>query len=207
MTVVLRDVDVTKRSKNDYVTNADTLLTLHEYLEVAKRCIGAFDPTSNMLRDDDAIAHVAEHLMLGHLRWKENGGRTLHSYLNQCAIWSIKSWKNKLYQTNKKHQELSLNTNIGDASGTGSRHDQLYQLVPDKRAKEPFDILFNDDEKTAQALTESDCLTRLQRYCLKRRYVESQTLQEIADSLSISRQAVHLHVKKAIIRLQNEFAS
>jgi len=209
MTVVLRDVDVTKRSKNDYVTNADTLLTLHEYLEVAKRCIGAFDPSSNMLRDDDAIAHVAEHLMLGHLRWKENGGRTLHSYLNQCAIWSIKSWKSKLYQTNQR-QELSLNmpSGSGGSSRTFDGHDaELYQLVPDKRAKEPFDILFNDDEKTAQALTESDCLTRLQRYCLKRRYVESQTLQEIADSLSISRQAVHLHVKKAIIRLQNEFAS
>ena len=203
MTVVLRDIDVTKRSKNDYVTNADTLLTLHEYLEIAKRCIGAFASSSNLLNDDDAVAHVAEHLMLGHLRWKEDGGRTLHSYLNQCAIWAIKSWKNKLYQTNKQRRELSLNADIG-RSRDGV---QLYQLVPDKKAKEPFDILFNDNEKTVRALIESDCLTQLQRYCLKQRYVENQTLQEIANSLSISRQAVHLHIKKAIARLQNEFAS
>ena len=203
MTVVLRDVDVTKRAKNDYVTNADTLLTLYEYIEIARRCIGAFASSSGMLNDDDAVAHVAEHLMLGHLRWKEDGGRTLYSYLNQCAIWAIKSWKNKLYQTNKQHQELSLNADAG-RNGEGA---QLYQFVPDKKAKEPFDILFNDNEKTVGSLVESECLTHLQRYCLKRRYIENQTLQEIANSLGVSRQAVHLHIKKAIARLQNEFAS
>jgi len=113
----------------DYVTNAETLLTLYEYIEIAKRCIGAFasDCGQSLLNDDDAVAHVAEHLMLGHLRWKEDGGRTLYSYLNQCAIWAIKSWKNKLYQTNKQHQELSLNASSGRDEGT-----QLYQFVSDK---------------------------------------------------------------------------
>ena len=204
MTVILRDIDVKKRAKNDYITNADRLLTLYEYIEIAKRCIGAFASSPNMLQDDDAIAHVAEHLMLGHLRWKENGGRTLHSYLNQCAIWAIKSWKSKLYQTSQ-HQELSLNTNY--RSNSYGREDQLYQLIPDKKAKEPFDILFNNNEKTTQTLIESPCLTNCQRHCLKQRYIENQTFQQIGDSLGISRQAVEQSIKRAIGKLQNEFAS
>ena len=203
MTVVLRDVDVTKRSKNDYVTNAGSLLTLYEYIEIAKRCIGAFAPSSNLSKNDDAIAHVAEQLMLGHLRWKEDGGRTLHSYLNQCAIWAIKSWKSKLYQE-KKPFSLNSSRHIG----SGERDScQLYQLIPDKKSLEPFEVLFDNNTKEVQDLIESDCLTQPQRYCLKQRYIENQKLREIGNSLGISRQAVHLHIKKAISRLRKEFAS
>ena len=204
MTVVLRDVDVKKMSKFDYVTNADELLTLYEYIEIAKRCIGAFaspPEAKGMLKDDDAIAHVAEHLMTGHLRWKENGGRTLRSYLNQCAIWSMKQWKSKLCQT-KKRQELSLNTYLHRDEG-----GQLYQLVSDKKAKEPFDILFDDNEKTVHTLIESDCITKLQRHYLTQRYIENKTFQEIGVSVGVSRQAVEQSIKKAITKLQNEFAS
>jgi RNA polymerase sigma factor (sigma-70 family) len=202
MTVVLRGIDATKRAKNDYVTNADTLLTLYEYIEIAKRCIGAFASAPNMLRDDDAIAHVAEHLMLGHLRWKENGGRTLRSYLNQCAIWAIKSWKSKLYKVSQQ-QELSLNMD----SGYCDQHGELYQLIPDKKAREPSDILFNDNEKAANSLINSDCITKLQRYYLTQRYIENKTFQEIGDSVGVSRQAVKQCITKAITKLQNEFAT
>jgi RNA polymerase sigma factor (sigma-70 family) len=206
--VVLRDIDVDKRIASGCFDNIpEDMLTLDEYLEIAKRCIGFFAAgylAARMLNDEDAISHVADALMTAHCRWKKDmeGGRTLRSYLNQCASWSIQVWKTKLYHLSQQANEISLNQNVGNNYRT-----QRHEVVEDKKASEPFDILFDNSKETAAQLINSDCLTKTQSYCLYERYVGNKKLQEIANEIGVSRQAVDQHIKKAIKRLQKEYAN
>lgn len=207
MTVVLRDVDVTKRSQSDCFSNPPEMMTLYEYLEIARRCIGAFASKSLaaiMLADEDAIAHVAEHLMIGHCKWELEKGRTLHSYLNQCSIWAIQVWTARLCEANKRKM-VSLNSN---AYLHGNASIQKYETVADPSCLEPYEILFGriENEEAEKILFDNSCLTELQSYCLQQRYIHGKKLQEIADNLHVSRQAVDQHIKKGIGRLKEEYA-
>tara|TARA_Y100000592_G_scaffold99967_1_gene177993 strand:- start:1282 stop:1905 length:624 start_codon:yes stop_codon:yes gene_type:complete len=201
MTVVLKDIDLKKRITNNYGEINIEMYDLATYRNIAKKCISKFSGASlapRMIRDEDAISHVAEHVMWGHLRWKEDGGRALKSYLNQCAIWAIKSWKTKIYKGEQKKID-SLDYSYPSAGEDGA--DQ-YNFVPDKSAKEPFDEIFNSSAKEARQLIDSECLTSLQRSCLTQRYVEGKKLRQIAEVLGVTRQAVNQHIKKAISKLK-----
>lgn len=196
MPVVMKDIDFNKRNKNDYKANENKMYSLNEYRTIAKKCISKFSKNC-MLKSEDAISHVAEHIMWGHIRWREDGGRTLKSYLNQCAIWAIKSWKTKAYNT----ESISSLNYITDKEG---RHTQVYQNVEDSKCKEPFELLYNDSFSEMKSLIESKCLTKLQQRCLYERYVEGKKLRQIAESLSVSRQAVNQHITKAVKKLRKE---
>lgn len=207
MTVILKDIDFEKRKNCKYENNGKSLYELQEYREIAKKCISLFagpHTFKQMLSDEDAISHVAEHIVWGHVRWREDGGRTLNSYLNQCAIWSIKVWKTKAYKSiNSKRKRLfSL-----DCCNSQNEDDgfSIADITPDKKTKEPFEILFDNHSKDAQEMVSNKCLTKLQKKCLYGRYVEGKKLREIAESLSVSRQAVNQHIKKGIQKLRFEY--
>jgi len=205
MPVITRDIDVTKRTKSQCFNNVPEMFDLCEYRNIAKRCIGAFarGPLAiYMLADEDAISHVTESLMLGHCRWKEDGGRTLRSYLNQCAIWAIQVWKTKLYKASQKPQTMSLNHEISLSTGGST---QMYEFIPDSKAKDPYELIFNNSRKEAIALLESICLTDIQRNCLYQRYINDKTLVEIAEETGVSKQAVDQSIQKGIRNLKDEY--
>lgn len=203
MPVILKDIDQNKRSKNDYSKSQANMESLEYYDTVAKKCISMFAGTlsQKMLKDEDAISHVSEHIMWGHLRWKEDGGRTLKSYLNQCGIWAIKIWKTKMYKTMSSSQVQSLNY---DLSVGGSDSCELYQITKDEKCEEPFDILFDNKKTDAIKAIEDKCLTNLQRTCLQQRYIEGKKLRQIAEAMNISKQAVDQNIRKAIEKLKNK---
>ena len=201
MPVVMKDIDFNKRNKNDYKSHSSAMYSLSEYRNIAKKCISKFsgpNSCSSMLKSEDAISHVAEHIMWGHIRWREDGGRTLKSYLNQCAIWAIKSWKTKVYQSEDKNI-ASLNYSNSDEQ---EKQSELYQTIEDKKCKEPFEILCNDKVSEIKNFIKSECLTELQQRCLYERYVEGKKLRQIAESLHVSRQAVNQHIKKGVKKLR-----
>jgi len=201
VSVILKDIDIKKRKENDYGSMNTEMYDLDEYGNIAKKCISLFCGnymTSKMIRDEDAISHVAEHIMWGHMRWEESRGRTLKSYLNQCAIWAIKSWKTKIYQSEQK-KIRSLNYVVSNGNGGES---QQYELIADKKCKDPFDILFNNPKLEAEKAINDESLTALQGKCLKERYMDGKKLQQIASSLGITRQAVNQHIKKALHKLK-----
>ena len=201
MSIVLKDIDFNKRKVNNYSDNKIEMYTLEQYRDIAKRCISLFAerPSSyGMINNEDAIAHVAEHIMWGHLRWKEDGGRTLKSYLNQCAIWAIKVWKTKIYQLDKK-KTMSLNHVISNSSGSES---EQYKIIADKKSKTPEDIIFKNNTNNAKEIIKNKSLTKLQNKCLELRYIEGKKLQEIADEMGVSKQAVNQHIKKGIKKLR-----
>ena len=77
MAVILKDIDFKKREVNNYAENNCDMYPLDKYIEIAKKCISLFSGpqnSSSMIKDEDAVSHVAEHIMWGHLRWREDGG-------------------------------------------------------------------------------------------------------------------------------------
>ena len=203
MSVILKDIDYNKRKNNDYSKINSEMYSLDKYREIAKKCISLFSGANCsvfMIKNEDAISHVAEHIMWGHARWKEDGGRTLKSYLNQCAIWAIKVWKTKVYKSDSKSC-LSLNHTICNNNGSES---EQYKLVEDKKSKTPQEIIFNNPSNEAISIINKCSLTKLQNKCVSLRYIEGKKLQEIADEIGVSKQAVNQHIKKAINKLRNQ---
>ena len=203
MAVVIKDIDFKKRNKNNYKEDTTSMYSLEKYRDISKKCISRFSGPSycaSMLKSEDAISHVSEHIMWGHIRWDENGGRALKSYLNQCAIWAIKSWKTKVYGSDAKNISSLNYSNVSD----GERQTQKYQTISDKKCKEPIDILCDDTTLKAEKILNSSILTPLQSNCLYQRYIEGKKLRQIAESLSVSRQAVNQHIKKAVNKLRKQ---
>ena len=91
MPVVMKDIDFNKRNKNDYTANSNEMYSLKQYTNIAKKCISKFSGdgvSHSMLKSEDAISHVAEHIMWGHVRWREDGGRALMYDVRKFSIQS-----------------------------------------------------------------------------------------------------------------------
>ena len=196
--VIIRDIDVTKRQQGGEIRAvSSTGWTLQQYRAVAKRCIGAFASPSlakSMLRSEDAIAFVVEKLVYGAHKWELSRGRTLHSYLNQCSIWAIRSW---IEMIKSQPQLMSINMEYHDS------HSQLYESLPDFKADTPDNIVANKErtEELSNVISSAG-LTERQSYCLEVVYVEGQRPSDVARDLGISRQAVDQCLDKGIRKVQ-----
>lgn len=170
---------------------ANSLLSLSEYLSIAEKVIGKFAPPGikrEMLNNEDAISFVADHLIKAALRWKEDAGRTLYSYLNQCAIWSIQRWiLNK--KVANKNNILSLDNIINDEG------DNMYNLVANK----------NHIESNIDEIINKSYLNETQKECLRLRFVDGCTLKEISEKLDKSKQRIDQIINRAISKLREEF--
>lgn len=77
------------------------------YTKFARDCIAKFADSvgyphlsTEMLKSDDAIAEIAYCVMLGEMRWKENGGMKLNSWRMEQAKLGMKKYVNR---KNRKH--------------------------------------------------------------------------------------------------------
>lgn len=201
MTVVLWDINSKKRRDNDKLGETDvTDWTIDEYYEIAKRCIlsHASPPLAqSMLKSEDALSFMAEHLMYAAFRWREGKGRTVNSYLNQCAIWAIKGWV-RLSNRASQHSMLSINTESHPDSRT-----QMYELLEDENSEVP-DVALMKIEKSnnISSVIDDAGLTERQRHCIEVVYVQGQRPSEVARDLGISRQAVDQCLHKGIDKIR-----
>ena len=201
MTVVLWGINVSKRLESGNLSSTpeieERMLSLDDYYEVARRCISAFASgtvRSSMLKSEDAMSFVAEHLMYASCRWEAEGGRTLHSYLNQCAIWAIRRWilisKNAM-----KHSCVSLNQDNND------EQNQLYNIISDG-SEQPVDELCRKEEEAAiRSIMDSE-LTDRQRECIELIYIQGFSGADAARKLGISRQAVEQCTTKGLTKIR-----
>lgn len=202
MSVVTWDISVTKRQQNHTHDNHKTVdINLYDYLKIAERCIGAFTSGAlahNMLRNEDAISFVAEHLMYAAYRWKEDGGRTFHSYLNMCAIRSIQRWI-LINKRARKVQIASLNHQQSESDG---RQEQLYEHIADSKVTVPLQEMCEAEDMTQICQVMDTELTPRQRQCIELVYIEGLSGAEAARQLDISRQAVDQLLKQGIARIK-----
>jgi|15BtaG_2_1085339.scaffolds.fasta_scaffold01623_9 RNA polymerase sigma factor (sigma-70 family) len=203
MTVVLMDIDVTKRKNNDfYGANEDKMFTLAEYLEIAEKCIAKFaSPSivSSMLNNEDAISFVAEHLMDGTIRWKESGGRTLKSYLNQCSIWAITRWIGKQTSALAK-APMSINQQKDE------EENQFYSMIADRDISDSSESYWSDISDQVTEIITNPVLTETQSECMRLRYQQGYTNAEIGEQMGFSKQGANNHLQNAMRKLQDVYS-
>ena len=187
--------------------------SLSFYVNLAQKAISKFGRnfsstlSKEMLKSEDAIANVANCIMMADWRWdNERKGetgqqKTKYSYRNQCAIWAIKSYISR--KKNKKNKSHSVDINNYDDANLS-----LLDIIPSK-SKSPIDILMdiesdNNIKAHIDQILNSDnnILSSRQSECLKLYYLENMTFAQIGSKFGITREAVRQNIKKAIEKIR-----
>ena len=159
--------------------------SLDSYLLLAKKSISKFANqfynglSSKMLKDEDAIASVANAIMMADWRWDENyqnekgTKKTRYSYRNQCALWAIQTYVTKGQKKNKKFKQVYSLDHILEAEDNTSAH----AITKDSSTKTPDNILIeNEDKEQLRLLINNllslDCLTTRQKDYIRLYYFE-----------------------------------
>jgi RNA polymerase sigma factor (sigma-70 family) len=195
MSVVIVDIkEKTSKKYNTYNVNSSSselILPLYEYIDIAKKSISKFSSASvakSMLKDEDAISFVVEHLIKGTIRWKQNGGRTFKSYLSQCAIWSIQRWL--LNSKNARKNDVIHLDNEFDDEGSN-----LYKLVKDK----------SSENINIEDIIDKNYLNDTQKECLRMKFVHGMTYRSIGEIMNKSHQRIEQIIKSALVELRKEY--
>jgi RNA polymerase sigma factor (sigma-70 family) len=214
MGTVIIDIDADKREKNGVYKLTEEqesrLLTLKEYRTIAKKTIGSFAGGSlarEMLRSEDAISFVVEKLIDATCNWEESKGRTLRSWLNQCAIYAIKRWIDNIKRANKVDLR-SLNKELNSDNARLKLSD-----ITDSGSLSPYEEAFDNEEVSRQEnrdlvsnILSSQAITDVQRECLSMAYLDGLRPVEISRTLGVSRQAVDQNLQRGLANLIQENA-
>ena len=190
--------------------------SLDNYLLLAKKSISKFANSffgglsKKMLNDEDAIASVANAIMMADWRWDENYSnkqgtkKTKYSYRNQCALWAIQTYVTKMYKKPKKINKVySLDYDL-DTNDSLSVHECLQDdkyLTPDEQI-ETLEQKENLSELISNILT-IDCLSDRQKDYIKLYYFENYTFDKIGKKYGITREAVRQGLNKAILTIRS----
>lgn len=188
--------------------------SLSFYINLAQKAIAKFGKnfsstlSKEMLKSEDAIANVANCIMMADWRWdNERKGetgqqKTRYSYRNQCAIWAIKSYISRKKNKKNKSHSVDISTSYED------QQLSLLDIIPDK-SKCPLDILINNEDQNNikdhidQILnSDNNILSTRQSECLKLYYLEGMTFAQIGSQFGITREAVRQNIKKAIEKIR-----
>lgn len=186
--------------------------SLQEYILLAKKSISKFANqfyqglSSRMLKDEEAIASVANAIMMADWRWDENyqnnkgTKKTKYSYRNQCALWAIQTYITKDHRKDKKFKKKAMSLDhISEDNDGMSPHS----FMEDDKAPSPEDILIQQENrqelsKLIESLLSLDCLTLRQKDYIRLYYFESYTFEKIGQKYGITREAVRQGLNKAI---------
>lgn len=168
-------------------------LTLDEYLTGASKLLSLYGYNCHK-KDEDAISFVASYMMKADQTWDGHSSSRDTWRFNQ-ARFAIMKLKTK-YRNRKKL--VSLNTVINHK---GNRDVILSDVIEDRNNYETIEN-FNEIMYRAK-----QNLSSKQFECLSLHYVDGMTLDKIGDKLGITKQAVSLHIIKAVQKLKNECRS
>ena len=201
--VVIADINEKARAKvRDLYEAKETtarMLSLEEYLKTARQVISKFaigSVRTQMLRDEDAIAFIAEHLMTATVRFQEDKGRTFKSYLNQCGIWAINRWLTNIKASNKV-DVMSMDFE-SDSCGNGRDSMTLHDLIPDKA---PTTVEALISQETLDEILTHPCLNDTQKLCLRFKFVDNLTYREIGEKIKKTRARIEQITKEALRKL------
>lgn len=188
--------------------------SLHNYIILAKKAISKFGNqfynglSAKMLKDEDAIANIANAIMMADWRWDDNytntkgTKKTKYSYRNQCALWAIQTYvtKNHKFASTKPHKNVvSLDFNIGSEDDSST----IESLTQDYKAESPLDILIKAEQQqdltdTINNLLSLDCISTRQKDYIRLYYFDGYTFEKIGKKYNITREAVRQGLNKAI---------
>lgn len=193
--------------------------SLHNYILLAKKAISKFGNqfynglSTKMLKDEDAIANIANAIMMADWRWDDNytnqkgTKKTKYSYRNQCALWAIQTYvtKNHKFASTKPNKDtVSLDFNIGSEDDSAT----IESLTQDYKAESPLDILIKVEQQedlsnTINSLLSLDCISSRQKDYIRLYYFDGYTFEKIGQKYNITREAVRQGLNKAIDIIKN----
>lgn len=184
------------------------------YVNLAQKAIAKFGKnfSSNisleMLKSEDAIASVANAIMMADWRWdsdrKGSTGqqKTKYSYRNQCAIWAIKSYVTRKKYKNKYHH-------IDSYHSSNDEEASLLDIICIDKNKSPIDIIIEQEDKSsikeyidALISPNNQILSDRQSEYIRMYYFENKTFAEIGKKFNITREAVRQGIKKALEKIR-----
>lgn len=190
--------------------------SLQTYLLLAKKAISKFGNSmynglaSKMLKDEEAIASIANAIMMADWRWDDNyqneqgTKKTKYSYRNQCALWAIQTHITKDHKKNKKFKNkvYSLDHVTEDDSDSS-----IHNFTQDDRTLSPETILMQAESKQEltrliDSLLSLDCLSARQKDYIRLYYFESYTFEKIGQKYGITREAVRQGLNKALTMIR-----
>lgn len=193
--------------------------SLDFYLNLAQKIIAKLGPTffsglsKEMLKNEDAIAFVANAIMMGDWRWKkeEHGKedqkqyKSLYSYRNQCAIWAIKTYVTKKYKTAHSNKRAY---NISGVGGKDCEDLMLTDVISDTNQREPIEILIEKEnakisESLINEILNSNILSDKQKDHIRMYYFENQTLEKIGEKYGVTREAIRQSIKTSLNKIRN----
>jgi RNA polymerase sigma factor (sigma-70 family) len=196
--------------KNSYSDHSNIQFEpLDFYLTLAKKNIAKFadkicsGSAKKMLQSEDAIANIANGIMMADWRWDRNRkgpsglSKTQYSYRNQCAIWGIQSYITRMY--GKKNQIINKNLSID------YQDENCLSLIDTISSDCDFNVLdkiIKQEEsdnlrKDIQELLNSNILPPRQREYIKMYFFQDMTLEQIGKRFNITREAVRQGLCKA----------
>jgi len=202
MKIVIKDIDKTKLKTNKIFEHTNEMMSLGEYIDISKRCIGHFaspDLARQMLQSEDAIAFVAEHIMMATCRHDESRGRTLRSYHNQCAIWAIQNWVARISKRSN-YEVLSLNKDLKEHYG--GKIMQMYQIIEDERPIPISEMEIQENKTKVQQLLSSPMLSKLEHDCISMKFLDEISAKEISEIFDISLKLVYTSIRKGLAKLR-----
>jgi RNA polymerase sigma factor (sigma-70 family) len=185
--------------------------TLPTYLLLAKKAISKFANTfysglsKKMLKDEDAVASVANAIMMADWRWDDNyknekgTKKNKYSYRNQCALWAIQTHITKNYKHSKKMPKNIISLDYEKDNSELSVH----QRITDNSVQSPIEKLIKEEEdslmkKNLNDLIDNVGLSDRQKDYIRLYYYESYTFEKIGKKYGITREAVRQGLNKAI---------
>lgn len=184
------------------------------YLTLAKKNIAKFadgiyqGSAKKMLQSEDAIANVANSIMMADWRWDKNRkgpvtgkSKTQYSYRNQCAIWAIQSYATRQYgkKNIRRNKQLSLDQNYDDLA--------LQNIISNDKHDSVLDAMISEENKNnlhddINLVLKSNLLSSRQSEYIRMYYFEGMTLENIGKKFNITREAVRQSMNKAYITLR-----
>lgn len=173
------------------------MLTLYEYIELANKLIGKSPLRNTIIYDDEAISFVVENMMMGVCRFNPNGSMKLFPYICQCAKWAICKWMVLRHQEKDLVDTLSLDYELQTSNRT--KTENMYCTIVDYKQLEPIDELIEEENYLDPLKLIENCpLSKRQKECIILNMVDGLNQTQIAEKLSISRQAVSQYILSAI---------
>jgi RNA polymerase sigma factor (sigma-70 family) len=208
MKLIIKDLDARKLKANGTFGKPESVARMYsmkEYIDIAKRCIAHFasrDLKRQMLKSEDAISFVAEHLMYATCRWEQEKGRTLRSYHNQCAIWAIQNWMSRL---SNARDLKSLNFEVTEEGKDG--RVQFYEIIEDKRDLSFSDVKNEEMRNEIKSIIADSSLNDMEKRCVINRFIDHMKVKEIACEINKTDKFVYNIIDRAIKKLRRSCGS
>ena len=185
------------------------------YINLSKKIIAKMGSSffnglsKDMLKSEDSIDFVANAIMMGDWRWKQNNddvekqNKSLYSYRNQCAIWAMKTYVTKQYKNKYNNKKIKTDYSINHQTDSLS----LESIIQDNSQREPIDIIIEkENNKEINDLLskffESDIISDKQKEYIKLYYFEKLTLEKIGKKFGVTREAIRQSLRSAIKRIR-----